>query len=118
MRVIHFKEADHYEPEQDWRRVSLCNEATISVEHFTKPPHHSSAMHDHPSEQVCIVIKGRMMVRTPDGEEEILGEGDAAFLGASEPHQVVNLLDIPSIGIDIFCPGRPFDFWLRRKGAK
>jgi quercetin dioxygenase-like cupin family protein len=118
MRAIHFREADDYEPEQDWRRVRRCNAATISVEYSTKPPHHSSAVHDHPSEQVCIVIEGMMMVRASDGHEEILGEGHAASLAASKPRQVTNLLDMRSIGIDILCPGRPFDFWLRRKGAK
>jgi len=115
MKVIHFDEADSYEPEKDWKRVSLCNESTIAIEYFTKPAHHASAMHHHPSEQVCIVIQGKMAVRTSDGREEILEEGDAAFFAANEPHQVINLLDTPSVGIDVFCPGRSFGFWLKRR---
>jgi quercetin dioxygenase-like cupin family protein len=115
MKVIHYEEADSYEPEKDWKRVSLCNEDSVSVEHFTKPPHHASAMHHHPSAQVCIVTKGKMAVRTADGREEILGEGDAAFFAGNEPHQVINLLETPSVGVDIFCPGRSFDFWLQKR---
>ena len=113
-KIIRFKKADRYQPEKDWERVSLCNEKSVSVEYFTKPPGHSSPMHDHPVAQVCIVIEGRMMIRTTNGQEEVLEEGDAAFFAANEPHQVTNLLDAPSIGIDIFCPGRSFDFWLKR----
>ena len=113
MKVIHFKGAETYEPDEGWKRVSLCNEKSISVEYFTKPPGHSSPMHQHPYEQVMIVLKGRMKVVTPEGEEE-LEEGDAVYIPPEEPHRVENVLGEPSIGIDIFCPGRPFDFWKKR----
>ncbi len=115
MKVIHFNEAESYEPERDWKRVSLCNERNVSVEYFVKPPGHASPMHHHPQEQVTIVVKGRFKVFSGDGGEEVLEEGDAAFFSANEPHIVKNLLDEPSSGIDIFSPGRPFDFWLKRK---
>ncbi len=42
MKVIRFDKAETYEPEKDWKRVSLCNETDISVEHFVKPPEHAS----------------------------------------------------------------------------
>jgi quercetin dioxygenase-like cupin family protein len=97
MKVVRFSSAESYEPEKDWKRVSLCNEKDISIEHFIKPPHHASPLHDHPS------------------GEQVLGEGDAAYIPGNEPHVVTNLLDVPSIGLDIFIPGRSFDFWLKRK---
>jgi hypothetical protein len=28
---------------------------------------------------------------------------------------VTNVMDEPSVGLDIFIPGRSFDFWLQRK---
>jgi len=115
MKVIHFNEAESYEPERDWKRVSLCNEKNISVEYFVKPPGHASPIHDHPEEQVTLVIKGKMVAVSAQGEEVVLEEGDAAFFSAHEPHMVRNGLDEPSIGIDIFHPGRPFDFWLKRR---
>jgi quercetin dioxygenase-like cupin family protein len=45
----------------------------------------------------------------------VLEEGDAAYIPGNEPHVVKNPLDKPSMGLDIFVPGRAFDFWLKRK---
>ncbi|MEW6531780.1 MAG: cupin domain-containing protein [Thermodesulfobacteriota bacterium] len=114
MKVIRFDKAESYEPEKDWKRVSLCNEADISVEHFVKPPGHASPRHEHPSAQVLIVLKGKMVLTT-DHEELELNEGDAVYIPGNEPHGLKNALDETSIGIDIFVPGRSFDFWLKRK---
>jgi quercetin dioxygenase-like cupin family protein len=114
MKVIRFEEAESYEPEKDWKRVSLCCEEDISVEHFAKPPGHASPRHEHPNTQVLIVVRGRLSIITDtDGEQE-LAEGDAAYIFAGEPHIVKNPLAEPCVGIDIFVPGRSFDFWLKR----
>jgi quercetin dioxygenase-like cupin family protein len=111
MKVTHFKEAESYEPEKDWKRVSLCGEKDISIEHFVKPPNHSSPLHDHPNAQVLVVLKGKLgIVADKDGEQSV-GEGDAVYIPGNEPHVIKNLLDEPSIGLDIFVPGRSFDFW-------
>ena len=34
MKIIRFNEAETYEPEKAWKRVSLCNETNLSVEYF------------------------------------------------------------------------------------
>ncbi len=115
MRVIHLKEAEKYEPDSGWLRASVCCQSNVSVEYFIKPGKHSSPLHDHPQEQVCVVVKGRMLVRSGDGEEALLEPGDAAHFEPNEPHAIANAIDEESIGIDIFVPGRSFDFWLRRK---
>lgn len=115
MNIVHFKSAASYEPEKDWKRVSLCNEEEISLEHFVKPPHHASPLHEHPSAQVLVVLKGKLSVVTSGGKEHMLEEGDAAYIPGNEPHIVRNELGVPSIGLDIFVPGRSFDFWLRKK---
>jgi quercetin dioxygenase-like cupin family protein len=115
MNVIHFSEAETYEPEKHWKRVSLCGERDISVEHFVKPPGHSSPRHEHSNAQVLIVLEGRLAIHTDDGAVEELAEGDTAYIPGGEAHVVSNPLDRPSIGIDIFVPGRSFDFWLKRK---
>jgi len=114
MKVVRFSSAESYEPEKDWKRVSLCGEKDISIEHFVKPPHHASPKHDHPNSQVLIVLKGKLTITT-DTEEAVLGEGDTIYIPGNEPHIVTNPLDEPSSGIDIFVPGRSFDFWLKRK---
>lgn len=116
MEVIRFNEAENYEPEKNWKRVSLCNQKDISIEHFVKPPGHASPRHDHPNAQVLIVLKGKLTIIT-DTDERELDENDAVYIPGDEPHIVANPLDQPSVGIDIFVPGRSFDFWLKRKTA-
>ncbi|MCJ7650155.1 MAG: cupin domain-containing protein [Candidatus Lokiarchaeota archaeon] len=115
MKVIHFNNAENYEPETDWKRISLCNEKEISVENFVKPPRHASPSHKHPNAQVLIVLKGKLAVVTENDGEEVINEGDTVYIPENEMHVVKNILDEPSMGIDIFVPGRSFDFWLNRK---
>lgn len=55
MKVIRFNEAESYEPEKEWKRLSLCNEEDISIEHFVKQPLHASPLHDHPNAQILVV---------------------------------------------------------------
>ncbi len=118
MKVIHFDSAETYEPEPDWKRVNLCGETEVSIEYFVKPPRHASPLHEHPQSQVTVITKGKMIVRTADGEEALLSEGDSAYFPGGERHLIENALDTPSIGIDIFTPARSFDFWTKRLGRK
>jgi len=114
MNVIRFSSAEHYEPEKDWKRVSLCNQADISIEHFVKPPGHASPRHAHSNSQVLIVLKGKLTITTDD-DEQVLSENDSVYIPGDEMHIVTNPLEEVSVGIDIFVPGRSFDFWLTRK---
>ena len=113
MEVVHFSSAESCEPQRDWKRVSLCSQKDISVEHFVKPPGHASPVHEHPNAQVLVVLKGKLTVKTKDDEQE-LAEGDTVYIPGNEPHVVANPLREPSVGVDIFVPGRSFDFWLKR----
>ena len=114
MKVIKLASAESYEPQKDWKRSSLCDEPSVSLEHFIKPPGHASPMHNHPQDQVTLVLAGEMKVVSGDGTEAVLGPGDTAFFLGDEPHQIINTLDEPSYGVDIFCPRRSFDFWRER----
>jgi quercetin dioxygenase-like cupin family protein len=114
MKTIHVKDAEKYEPEKGWLRASTCREENISLEYFVKPPKHSSPLHRHAQEQVCVVIKGMMRVRNDEGNESLLLPGDAVYFASNESHAIENALDEESVGIDIFTPGRSFDFWLKR----
>ena len=115
MKIVRFNDAERYEPEKDWKRLSLCGEPDISIEHFVKPPHHASPRHDHPSAQVLVVLRGQLAIITDVDGEQVLDEGDCAYIPGNEPHVVVNPRAEPSVGLDIFVPGRSFDFWLKRK---
>lgn len=114
MNVIHFSNAESYEPEKNWKRTSICNEEDISIEHFIKPPKHESPSHKHPSAQILMVLKGKLSIIDEKNKEEILNEGDTVYIPKNEVHIVRNILDVPSIGIDIFIPGRDFNFWLQQ----
>jgi quercetin dioxygenase-like cupin family protein len=114
MRVIRFEGADSYEPEDNWKRVSLCGEEDISIEYFVKPPGHASPNHDHANAQVLVVLEGELSI-SAGGREEILTKGDAVYIPGDESHVITNTLETPSVGLDIFVPGRSFDFWLKRK---
>ncbi len=92
MKIVRFSSAESYEPEKDWKRVSLCSEEDISIEHFMKPPGHASPMHDHPNAQVMVVLKGKLAIATHEGGEQVLAEGDAVYIPGNEPHVVKNLL--------------------------
>lgn len=116
MKMIRFNDAESYEPEKDWKRISLCNEKEISIEHFVKPPKHASPDHAHPSAQVLVVLEGKLAI-VSDQEEVELDKGDTVFIPGDEKHIVKNPLDTPSVGLDIFIPGRSFDFWLKRKSS-
>ncbi len=113
MHAIFFSSAKKYEPQKDWKRVSLCDQTPISIEYFEKPPFHASPEHSHENVQVLIVLKGKMSVKSKDSEVS-LSENDCVFIEPNEPHIVTNLLPEVSIGLDIFVPGREFNFWLNR----
>ncbi|MFH1533293.1 MAG: cupin domain-containing protein [Pseudomonadota bacterium] len=114
MKAVFAESAPTYEPQAGWKRVSLCAEEGVSIEWFHKPPLHASPMHEHDNAQVTIVLQGRMVVWTEAGEEADLGPGDAAWFAGGERHAVRNALETESVGVDIFVPGRSFDFWLSR----
>jgi mannose-6-phosphate isomerase-like protein (cupin superfamily) len=63
------------------------------------------------------VLDGRLCIFDADRREHVLDVGDTATIPGGEPHVVTNPLDRPATGLDIFVPGRSFDFWLNRKRA-
>jgi quercetin dioxygenase-like cupin family protein len=124
VRPVSFDDAESYEPDEGWRRVSLAGSDQFSFEWFEKPPGHSSPLHDHENEQVCVCLQGELTVTVAhdpdhdhgDGEgaatESVtLHEHDSVLLESGEPHRVENTGDDRAVGLDVFAPGRSFDFW-------
>jgi len=68
MEPVKFDAAETYEPEEGWRRVSMAGSDEFSFEWFEKPPGHSSPMHDHENEQVCICLQGELTLYSEDDE--------------------------------------------------
>ena len=114
MRPVPFDEAESYEPEDGWRRVSMAGSDRFSFEWFEKPPGHSSPMHDPENEQVCVCLDGELTVVTEE-DEVTLAANDSVFLESNEAHRIENTGEGTAIGLDVFAPGRSFDFWTDRE---
>jgi len=114
MEPVKFDEAEDYEPDEGWRRVSMAGSDQFSFEWFEKPPGHSSPMHNHENEQVCLCLAGELTVITEE-DSVTLEQYDSVWLDAWEEHRVENASDERAVGVDVFAPGRSFDFWTDRE---
>jgi len=114
MERVSFDDAETYEPDEGWRRVALAGDDDVSLEWFEKPPGHSSPMHDHENGQVCLVLDGELTIHTED-DSETLETYDSVWLDPWESHRVENEGDETAVGLDIFVPGRSFEFWTDRE---
>ncbi|WP_144921747.1 cupin domain-containing protein [Halorubrum salsamenti] len=114
MEHVAFDDAETYEPEDGWARAALAGGDRFSFEWFEKPAGHSSPMHDHENEQVCVCLEGELVVHTED-DTAVLERYDSVHLDAWESHRVENRTDERAVGLDVFAPGRGFDFWTDRE---
>lgn len=89
--------------------VSLAGSDRFSFEWFEKPPGHGSPTDDHENEQVCPCLAGELAVATED--EVTLTEYDPVLPESPVPHRVQSTGDETAVGLDVFAPGRSFDFW-------
>jgi quercetin dioxygenase-like cupin family protein len=64
---------------------------------------------------VCLVLDGELTLHSEDGESVTLGQYDSARIEPWETHSVENTGDEPAVGLDVFAPGRSFDFWTDRR---
>lgn len=110
MEHVSFADAPTYEPEDGWRRVSLAGSDSFTFEWFEKPPGHASPLHHHENEQVCVCLAGELTVET-ESESAALGRFDSVYLEPDEPHLVENTGSERAIGLDVFAPGRGFEYW-------
>lgn len=111
MRIVKFPNTDSYEPEEGWFRAALAGKKQVlSVEYYEKPSGHSSPMHSHENAQVSIVLEGKMKAYSEENAV-ILEKMDSVFFKGNERHKIKNIGEKRAVGIDIFVPGRPFDFW-------
>jgi len=115
MEHVPFPEAERYEPDEGWQRRALAGSDRFSFEWFEKPPGHASPMHDHENEQVCVCLAGELTVHLEADESVTLSEYDSIHLEAWETHAVENTGEETAIGLDVFAPGRSFEFWTDRE---
>lgn len=67
--------------------------------------------HDHPHEQLGLVVEGTLTLIV-EGEEYDLGPGDTYRLTGGEPHAAANRGEDPVVAYDVFSPPRDDPDWL------
>lgn len=93
---------------------SLVGSDQLTFEWFKKPAGHTSPMLNHENEQVGIVLQGELTVITEcDAVTPTLN--DSRYLERWESHRVVNETTELAVDLDVFAPGRSFDFWMDRE---
>jgi quercetin dioxygenase-like cupin family protein len=63
---------------------------------------------------VCLCLEGELTVATED-DSVTLQKNDSVLLESNETHRVENTGDELAVGLDVFAPGRSFDFWTDRE---
>ena len=81
-----------------------------SVQHFHIEPGATVPEHSHHHEQAGLITSGSCVFLV-DGDEVVLGTGEAYVLESEEPHAVENRGDEPVDGIDVFSPPRTNPDW-------
>jgi quercetin dioxygenase-like cupin family protein len=84
--------------------VETCVSADLMLSLATLQPASVVALHNHPHEQVGVVIEGRVIFQIGD-EEKTLGPGDTFCIPGNVPHRVV-ALDKTAKVLDVFHPIR------------
>jgi gentisate 1,2-dioxygenase len=60
--------------------------------------------HTHPNDQICIMIKGKMLMEI-DGEQRIMEPGEFAYVPKNIEHRI-QTMDEDAIALDVFYPFR------------
>lgn len=76
-----------------------------SVVRYVYPPAAVFATHAHPEEQVTVVLSGRIVFATPDGEVE-LGPGGSLLVPPNVPHGARVIGDETVESINVLAPRR------------
>lgn len=90
--------------------AALASAEEMSVQHFEIEPGATVAEHDHPHEQTGFVYEGELTFLV-DGEEVLVGPGDAYAIPGGQPHGVENRGEGVVRGVDVFSPPREAPDW-------
>jgi quercetin dioxygenase-like cupin family protein len=104
-------EQERQEVVEDFDLVHLGEIENMSAQHFRFKPGSVVPEHSHDQEQIGFVYQGELTL-TVDGEEHLVGAGDAYLLESNEPHSGENRGDEDVIGIDVFAPPREAPNWI------
>jgi|SRR5690625_704090 len=94
MPFIHYGDIDnkYVTPEHSTAYGGLAVGKTIEVGYLTYKAGEGAKRHQHPNEQIMVVLKGRLKVEL-DGEEQELGPKSGFYAPSNVPHTVTAVED-------------------------
>ncbi|MFC7226542.1 cupin domain-containing protein [Salinirubellus salinus] len=111
MERVPLAESDTVEAVPDVHLAQLAAGERMSVQHFRIDPGATVPEHSHHHEQAGFVYRGELTFSLADGEEVVVGAGDAYDIAGEEVHGAENRGEEPVEGVDIFSPPRPDPDW-------
>lgn len=102
MRVERWDAERDGPPTEEFLRASL-EARGYRVSRYTYPPGTRFAEHTHAAAKIDAVLSGRFRM-TVDGEEVVLGPGDAVAVPAGTPHTAEVVGDEPVVSLDATRP--------------
>lgn len=97
--------ADRTEAVEDVHLFLLADGENANLQGFEIEPGATVPEHDHPHEQLGVVVAGTLTFLV-DGHEHEVGPGDTYQLPGGEPHAAENRTDETVVGYDVFSPPR------------
>ncbi len=89
-------------------RRRVARHGRFELVEYRYPPGAAFPVHRHEAEQLTVVLQGRLILTTPQGERLELGPGEVAFVEANEPHGAIVPDDLGEevVTLNVFTPPR------------
>ncbi|MFD1514805.1 cupin domain-containing protein [Halomarina rubra] len=110
MQVVTPEEWDRVEAVEGVELGQLLAGESVSLQYFHIEPGADVPEHSHPHEQTGYVVDGTLTF-VVDGEELVVGPGDAYDIPSEEPHAARNDGDAVVTGVELFTPPRRDPDW-------
>jgi quercetin dioxygenase-like cupin family protein len=91
-------------PELSLSRSAVRTDGALVVFNWVDPPA-TLPLHDHPFDQLALILAGRGVMRV-DEEEHPLGPGGFVYIPAGAMHGLEAVGSEPVLNVDVFSPAR------------
>jgi mannose-6-phosphate isomerase-like protein (cupin superfamily) len=91
-------------PELALSRSAVRMDDALVVFNWVQPPS-TLPLHDHPFDQLALILQGRGILRVDDEAYE-LGPGEFAYIPAGATHGLEAVGTEPVLNVDVFSPAR------------
>ena len=91
-------------PELSLSRSAVRTDGGLVVFNWVEPPT-TLPLHDHPFDQLALILAGRCVMRI-DTEEHPLGPGEFVYIPAGASHGLEAVGSEPVLNVDVFSPAR------------